>query len=130
MFLRNSMASIAGFLDLAGLPLRGAGPGEASDRLPRNAGRIAVIRQTGTSEVEAEPLFQGDFEACQLRAIELMQRGELLVIEGFHVERITRWCGEFNYRWRFRPSRKQTSAFILEPARDPDGSVRTAPGQD
>jgi hypothetical protein len=124
MFLRTSIASISGFLNLAGLPFRRTGPRQETDRLAKNAGRIALIRETARGDVEEAPLFCGDPKICQPRAVEMIQRGERLVVEGFPVETITRWCIDFNYRWRLHPSRGRSLKFILEPLPLP-----TAPGE-
>jgi hypothetical protein len=124
MFLRSSIASISGFLNLAGLPLRRMGLGQEADRLAKNAGRIALIRETARGDVEEAPLFCGDLKICQPRAVEMIQRGESIVVEGLPVETVTRWCTDFNYRWRFHPSRGRSLKFILEPLHLP-----TAPGE-
>ena len=120
MFMKNSIAGISGFLDLAMVPLRSAAMirGIGWGRTPKE-GRIALLRNGDTAETSEELVFRGDLQVCPQRAEAFIARGERIVVEGLSLEAITTLCSRHNYRWRLHPDRKPRLRFILESAQMP-----------
>ena len=117
MFMKNSIAGISGFLDLAMVPLRSAATIRGIVwRRTQQEGRIVLLRSRDAVEASEELVFQGDPQACPERAEALIARGERILVDGLPLEEITALCSRHNYRWRLHPDRKSRLRFILEPA--------------
>jgi len=120
MFIKNGISGIAGFLDLAIVPIKSALVGRATPggRLTEAGPRkIALLEESGGVFVE-KLLFCGEAAAVQSKVIEAIKAGRKMVLEGFPIEEIAACCFQHNYRWRFHSHPPARNAFILEPGKD------------
>jgi hypothetical protein len=120
MLIKNGISGIAGFLDLAIVPIKSAlvGRAKAGDRpVGTGARKIALLEESGGVFVE-KLLICGEAAAVQLKVIETIKAGRKMVLEGFPLEEIAAWCFQHNYRWRFHSNAPGKNAFILEPGMD------------
>ena len=120
MFIENGSSGIAGFLDLAIIPIRTVLEGRPK-ALP-NGGRsrrIALMEESGGVSVEKLLLSGGP-------AAEMIKAGRKMVLEGFPLEEVAAWCFRHNYRWRFHHDSSSQNTFILEPGRKFGSDVKEA----
>src|SRR5438034_4198569 len=118
MFIENGSSGIAGFLDLAIIPIRTVLEGRPK-ALP-NGGRsrrIALMEESGGVSVE-KLLLSGGPAAVRSKAIEMIKAGRKMVLEGFPLEEVAAWCFRQNYRWRFHCHSPATNTFVLEPGKN------------
>jgi hypothetical protein len=126
MFMKNSIAGISGFLDLAMVPLRSAAVIHGIGlRRRQKEGRVVLLRNGDTADASEELVFEGDLQACPQRAEAVIARGERVVADGIPLEEITALCSRHNYRWRLHPDRKPRLRFILEPAQVPSATSQS-----
>ena len=128
MFLKNGISGIAGFLDLAIVPIKSAlagDPGSGQDPSGAVVRKIALVEEADGVSVE-KVLFSGETDAVQSRAIELIKAGRKMVLEGFPLEEIAAWCFAHNYRWRFHNHFPAKNAFILEPGKNSFSDAKEA----
>ena len=117
MFIENGSSGIAGFLDLAIIPIRTVLEGRPK-ALP-NSGRwrrIALMEEAGGVSVE-KLLLSGGPAAVRSKAIEMIKAGRKMVLEGFPLEEVAAWCFRHNYRWRFHHESSSQNTFVLEPGK-------------
>jgi hypothetical protein len=120
MLIKNGISGIAGFLDLAIVPIKSALVGKAkTGERPADTGarKIALLEESGGVFVE-KLLFCGEAAAVQSKVVETIKAGRKMVLEGFPLEEIAAWCFQHNYRWRFHSHTPAKNAFILEPGID------------
>ena len=120
MFIENGISGIAGFLDLAIVPIKRAMAGSAKQRpepKPGVARKIALMEEAGGVSVE-KLLVCGEPSAVRSKAIEMIQARRKMVLEGFPLEEIAAWCFKHNYRWRFHSDSPADNSFILEPGKN------------
>src|SRR5438094_7443602 len=118
MFIENGSSGIAGFLDLAIIPIRTVLEGRPK-ALP-NGGRsrrIALMEESGGVSVE-KLLLSGGPAAVRSKAIEMIKAGRKMVLEGFPLEEVAAWCFRHNYRLRFHHDSSSQNTFIIEPGRN------------
>lgn len=117
MVIENGSSGVAGFLDFAIIPIKTVLVGRAIVR-PNTGGarRIALMEEAGGVSVE-KLLLCGEPNAVQSKAIEMIQAGRKMVLEGFPLEEVAAWCFEHNYRWRFHHESTSQDTFILEPGK-------------
>src|SRR5205814_9534652 len=102
MLIENGISRIAGFFDLAIVPIKTAhADGATARRQPSRRGgrKIALIEEAGGVSVE-KLLLSGAPAAVQSKVIEMIQSRCKMVLEGFPLEEIAAWCFTHNYRWR------------------------------
>lgn len=123
MFMKNSIAGISGFLDLAMVPFRSAAV-IRDIRLwrTRRQGKVMLLRNAGGADADEELVFQGDPPDCPQHAAALIARGERVIAEGIPLETITVLCARHGYRWRLHADRKPRLRFILEPPQVPSAT--------
>lgn len=117
MFIENGNSGIAGFLDLAVIPIKTVlvGSPKASP-IGVGARRIALMEEAGGVSVE-KLLLSGGPAAVRSKAIEMIKAGRKMVLEGFPLEEVAAWCFRHNYRWRFHHDSSSQNSFILEPGK-------------
>jgi hypothetical protein len=120
VFIKNGISGIAGYLDLAIVPIKSVlvRPPKSGQH-PLNAGvrKVALMEEGGGVSVE-KLLLSGEAAAVQPMAIEMIKAGRKMVLEGFPLEEIAAWCFKHNYRWRFHNHSPAKNTFILEPGKN------------
>jgi len=120
VFIKNGISGIAGYLDLAIVPIKSVlvRPSQSGQR-PLKAGvrKVALMEEGGGVSVE-KLLLSGEAAAVQPMAIEMIKAGRKMVLEGFPLEEIAAWCFKHNYRWRFHNHSPAKNTFILEPGKN------------
>ena len=119
MFIENGISGIAGFLDLAIVPIKRAMAGSAKQRpepKPGVARKIALMEEAGGVSVE-KLILSGEPSAVRSKAIEMIKAGRKMVLEGFPLEEVAAWCFRHNYRWRFHHESSSQNTFVLEPGK-------------
>ena len=117
MVIENGSSGVAGFLDFAIVPIKAALVGRAKARTNTGgARRIALMEEAGGVSVE-KLLLCGEPDAVESKAIEMIQAGRKMVLEGFPLEEVAAWCFKHNYRWRFHHESSSQNTFILEPGK-------------
>ena len=128
MFIENRFSGIAGFLDLAIVPINTGLRGGAKAAPEPNGGsarKIALVEEAGGVSVQ-KLLFSGEAAALQSKVIEMIKAGRKLLLEGFPLEEIAAWCSHHNYRWRSHHSSSSRNTFILEPGKDSGSDAKEA----
>ena len=120
VFIKNGISGIAGYLDLAIVPIKSVlvrPPKSGQHPLSAGVRKVALMEEGGGVSVE-ELLLSGEAAAVQPIAIEMIKTGRKMVLEGFPLEEIAAWCFKHNYRWRFHNHAPAKNTFILEPGRN------------
>ena len=121
MFIKNSLSGIAGFIDLAVVPIKTAlGKGGHSETQPQENGvrKVALWEETCDGVSVEKMLFNGQAQVAQVKAMEMIKAGRKLVLEGFPLEEVAAWCFTHNYRWRLHTGSVTQNSFILEPGKN------------
>jgi hypothetical protein len=119
MVIENGISAIGGLFDFAMVPVNTAlDAGQKTNSQParRTARKLALMEEAGGVSVE-KVLLSGEPDAIQSKAIEMIQSGRKLVLEGVPLEEIAAWCFQHNYRWRFHHDISARNAFVLEPGK-------------
>jgi hypothetical protein len=122
MIIENSASGIAGFLDLAIVPIKSAFAMKAPQS--EQPGSDAVTRKIGLLEEAAcgvsmeKMLFSGSAATARSKALEMIVAGRKIVLQGFPLEEIANWCFKHNYRWRFHHDPFSENTFVLEPGKN------------
>ena len=86
MVIENGSSGVAGFLDFAIVPIKAALVGRAKARTNTGgARRIALMEEAGGVSVE-KLLLCGEPDAVESKAIEMIQAGRKMVLEGFPLD--------------------------------------------
>ena len=120
MFIKNGISGIAGFLELAIVPIRTMFIRPDRSQPLLSGGRVrkvALLEEVGGVSTE-KPLLSGEAAAVQPMVIETIKAGRKMVLEGFPLEEIAAWCFQHNYRWRFHCHSPATNTFVLEPGKN------------
>ncbi len=115
MSVKIAIAEISGWLDLALLPIKSVLGQPARSADPVASRKVAIITQTPDGVSLEDSVCQGELDACQTAAVELMHGKRKLVLEGFHLEEVAALCFDHNYRWRFEDSQGKRFRFFVEP---------------
>ena len=127
MFVKIRSLGIAGFLDMAVLPLKSL---LGKDRHSGSSGgdcKVALVKGTTDSLLNEEPVLNGSADVCETKAIRMILAGERIVVEGFPLERLAELCFKHNYRWRFHNGSKTSPRFLLEPGKSPLPPTKDSP---
>jgi len=93
VFVKNGISGIAGFLELAILPIRTMFIRPARSQPLLSGGRVrkvALLEEVGGVSTE-KPLLSGEAAAVQPMVLEMIKAGRKMVLEGFPLEEIAAW---------------------------------------
>jgi len=120
MFVKNRRLGISGFLDLAALPIRMLlNRNDRTESSNNDTRKLTLLKAAPDGVSKEEPVVGGYADACEARAIRMIQDGERIVVEGFPLEQVAELCFKYNYRWRFHHGSKNPLRFTLEPGMRP-----------